>query len=62
MVKRTLPDLYCQYSSSQAASKLSQSALGHFVTLIEIGLQLVAILDIVIIYNFISYNACFRSP
>ena len=41
IVRRTLHDIYCQYSSSQAILKLSQSARGHFVTLIESGVHLI---------------------
>ena len=41
IVRRTLHDLYCQYSSSQTILKLSQSARGHFVTLIENGVHLI---------------------
>ena len=39
IISRTLHDLPCLYSSSEAMLKLSQSARGHFVTLIEVGVQ-----------------------
>ena len=42
IVRRTLHDLYCQYSSSQTILKLSLSARGHLVTLIESGVHLIA--------------------
>ena len=42
IIRRTLHDIYCQYSSSQVILKLSQSARGHFVTLIESGVHLIA--------------------
>ena len=41
IIRRTLHDLPCLYSSSQEILQLSQSAKGHFVTLIEVGLHLI---------------------
>ena len=41
IVRRTLQELCCLYSSSQAIFKLSQSVRGHFVTLIEVGRHLI---------------------
>ena len=39
IIRRKLHDLLCLYSSSQAILKLSQSARGHFMTLIESGVH-----------------------
>ena len=41
MITRTLRDLPCLISSSQAILKLSQSARGHFVTLMGGGVHLI---------------------
>ena len=41
IIRRTLHDLPCLYSSSQEILLLSQSAKGHFVTLIKVGLHLI---------------------
>ena len=38
----TLHDFYCLYSLSQAILKLSLSARGHFVTLIENNMHLIS--------------------
>ena len=41
VVRKTLRDLCCMYSSSKAILKLSQSMRGHFVTLIEVSMHLI---------------------
>ena len=41
IVKRTLRDCYCHYSSSQAILKFSQCVKGHFVMLKKIGKHII---------------------
>ena len=42
MVRRTLYDLYCLYSSLEVMVKFTRRAMGHFVTLIEYGMHLIS--------------------
>ena len=41
-VSKTLHELRCQYFSSKAILKLSQSVRGHFVTLIDVGMRIIS--------------------
>ena len=42
IVRRTLYDVYCQYFSPGAMVKFTRKATGHFVTLTESGMHLIA--------------------
>ena len=42
IIRRTLYDLYCPYFSPEVMVKFTRRETGHFVTLIENGMHLIA--------------------
>ena len=60
VVRRTLLNLYCLYSSTQAILKLSQTVSRDFVMLIEVGMHLFSGNNIAIVvqYNEIPDRLC----